>query len=79
MFKRIGDGKLTESELNEMNFIMHITDRKKMYIFSVHPNYPETNLASTISLEYDSAMAHEIITDAQNFWNKNVYPLIITA
>ncbi|XP_063708599.1 uncharacterized protein LOC134837174 [Culicoides brevitarsis] len=77
MYKRINSGKFNEAEINEWNFIMHITKRKKMYIFVVHPQYPRTKVVNTISIEYDSANANETITDAMNFWERYVFPIVI--
>lgn len=78
-FKRLNAGKFSESELNELNFIMHMIRRQKMYIFVVHHNYPSTKLVNTIALEYDMGRAHEIIVDAQNFWNREVFPIVLKA
>lgn len=78
-FKRLNAGKFSENELHELNFIMHMTRRKRMYICVVHYNYPITKLVNTISLEYDMAMAQEVLVDAQNFWNREVFPIVIKA
>lgn len=75
-FKRLNAGKFSESELNELNFMMHMIRRAKMYIFVVHPS---TKLVNTIALEYDMSRANEIIVDAQNFWNREVFPLVLKA
>uniref|UniRef100_A0A336K755 CSON004025 protein n=1 Tax=Culicoides sonorensis TaxID=179676 RepID=A0A336K755_CULSO len=78
-FKRLSSAKFTESETDEMQFIMHITNRKEMYIFIVPWNYSEKKTIKALTLKYDEQNAENVLEEALDFWNREVFPMIIQA
>lgn len=73
----LSNGKISNKCRGQLNLQMLATGKKKGLFCVADPDFEKNSEIKHMWVDYDEKFATEMITNAKQFWIKNVYPLLL--